>query len=304
MRFLFLLLLVFLLTGNGVLAQDSVRRDSMTKPVVIQSQNAGTKWGVLLPPTEFLKSGAQQAYLKKLGQYPQWISQTPLWVVEAKKSFSDRTAEFYLLVLLLGILGLIRANWPRYFHNLWRAFWQGGTSSPALRTQLEDATQPAVLMNLLFALTGGAYIYYLSRLYGRTAVEGSPAGTLVILIGGVALVYIFKWAAIQASGWAFGVKNLTGSYLFNVFLINKVMTMALLPLTILLAFAAPQWAIPVAAVSFALVAALVLLRYIRAWPTLRAFFNNSHFHFLTYFCASEILPLAVLTKLLLPFLGR
>ncbi len=281
-----------------------MRRDSITRPPVAQVQNAGTKWGVQLPPANQLKSSSKQAYLKQLALHPQWDAAYPTWAVERQKPFTDRTAEFYLLLLLVGILGFIRSAWPRYFHNLWRAFWQGGTSSPALRNQLEDAPQPALLMNGLFVLTGGAYVYYLSALYGGAPLGSSPARALAILIGGIAVVYIFKWAAIRASGWAFGVKSLTSSYLFNVFLISKVMAMGLLPLTIVLAFAETQWAVPAAAVSLAFITALLLLRYVRSWPTLRAFFSNSHFHFLTYFCASEILPLAILTKLLLPYLGR
>ena len=305
MRFLsFLLLLLLLFAGKRVVAQDTVRQDSVVKAAVVPPQNAGTKWGVLLPPKTVLRAGAQQAFWAKIGQHPQWDSLYPTWSVEKEKSFTDRTAEFYLLLLLVGILGMIRANWPRYFHNLWRAFWQGTAPSPALRSQLEDAGQPALLMNGLFALTGGAYIYYLARLYTQSPISDSPAIAMGSLVASVGLVYLFKWAAIQASGWAFGVKSITGSYLFNVFLINKIMAIMLLPFILLLAFGSKTWSAPVAGISVVLVAGLLLLRYIRSWPMLRAFFSNSHFHFLTYFCASEILPLAILTKLLLPFLGR
>ncbi len=299
---LFLFFLVLLFAGKALFAQDSVRQTPASKTTA--AQTAGARWGTSLPAKSVLQGGAQKTFRQKLEQHPQWEAAYPTWAVEQEKPFTDRTTEFYLLLLLLGILGLIRAGWPRYFHNLWRAFWQGTASSPALRSQLEDAGQPALLMNILFALTGGAYIYYLARLYTRSPVSDSPAVAIGALVAGLGMVYFFKWAAIQASGWAFGVQALTGSYLFNVFLVNKIMAIVLLPFTLLLAFGGPAWAAPAGGISVVLVAGLLLLRYIRSWPTLRAFFSNSHFHFLTYFCASEILPLAILTKLLLPFLGR
>ena len=74
--------------------------------------------------------------------------------------------------------------------------------------------------------------------------------------------------------------------------------MVLLPFVLLIAFAAPVYAGPALVVSGVLIALLFVSRYIRSWQVFGSFFQFSKFHFFTYLCASEILPLAVLMKLL------
>ena len=74
--------------------------------------------------------------------------------------------------------------------------------------------------------------------------------------------------------------------------------MVLLPFVLLIAFAAPVYAGPALIVSAVLIALLFVSRYIRSWQVFGSFFQFSKFHFFTYLCASEILPLAVLMKLL------
>jgi hypothetical protein len=92
------------------------------------------------------------------------------------------------------------------------------------------------------------------------------------------------------------MQNVTDNYLFNVFLVNKILAIALLPFTIFLAFPNPIWASYLLMTSVILIAASFIVRYIQSWKVSSASFKLSKFHFFTYLCASEILPLAVLIK--------
>jgi Na+-translocating ferredoxin:NAD+ oxidoreductase RnfD subunit len=104
--------------------------------------------------------------------------------------------------------------------------------------------------------------------------------------------------AVRFSGWAFRVEGVTEHYLFNVFLINKILAMILIPFIIILAFADAEVAKQMIVVSFLVGGLLLLNRYIRSWQVFGSFFQYSKFHFFMYLCASELLPLAVLMKLL------
>jgi Na+-translocating ferredoxin:NAD+ oxidoreductase RnfD subunit len=119
-----------------------------------------------------------------------------------------------------------------------------------------------------------------------------------MLIAGTGIIYLAKYAAVRFSGWAFRVEGITEHYLFNVFLINKVLGVTLVPFIIILAFADPSWAHQVVFISFIAAGVLILNRYIRSWQIFGSFFQYSKFHFFMYLCASELLPLAVLMKLL------
>ncbi len=262
-------------------------------------QTVDSLYGVALPPVEVRQQRGQTAFLERLHAHPQWDPAHAEVVVQPKHLFRDRTADFFFLLLIGLLLGFVRFTNPRYFSLLWRAFYHPTHTSQVLRDQLDADALPNAGMNILFACTTGAYLYTLLRLYNPESNFGQYPSAVVlgVLMLGVGLIYGFKWLAIRFSGWAFGVSALTGQYLFNVYLINKILAILLLPFVFVLAFADPQWAHIVVILSFLVVAALVVMRYTRSWMALRNFFANSRFHFITYFCASEILPLAVLTKL-------
>jgi hypothetical protein len=214
-------------------------------------------------------------------------------------SSTDRTPDFYLLLFLCLLLGLIRFSDSRYFTMLWRAFLNPTLSNRQLKDQLQGAGLSNLLMNIFFTMVGGAYIYYVVKVFTPQRSNVIPASLfLVLLIAGMMLIYISKYAVVKFSGWAFRVEGITEHYLFNVFLINKILSIILIPFIIILAFASTVWLQPVVIVSFAVIAILLINRYVRSWQVFGSFFEYSRFHFFTYLCASELLPLAVLMKLL------
>lgn len=219
--------------------------------------------------------------------------------IEHERPPGDRTADFYLLLALCVMLGLIRTSDPRYFTNLFKAFRNITLSNRQLKEQLQGALLPNMLMNIFFTIVAGAYTYYIVRYFTPQRREViAPSLLLMMLIAGMMIIYLAKYAAVRFSGWAFRVEGITDHYLFNIFLINKIIAILLLPFIILLAFAGPVWTEPVAVVSFILTGILLVNRYTRSWQVFGSFFQYSKFHFFMYLCASELLPLAVLMKLL------
>lgn len=212
---------------------------------------------------------------------------------------ADHTADFYLLLFLCLLLGAIRFSDAHYFGVLLRSF-RNPSGSRHFKEQIQSATVSNFLMNLFFGVVAGSFIFYAGRLIdiGRQNTYESRL-MLLILIGGMLGIYLVKYFVIRFSGWAFRVEAITDQYLFNVFLINKVIGILLLPFTILLAFARPEWVAPVIIISLLSVGVLLINRYTRSWQVFGSFFQYSRFHFFTYLCASEILPMAVLVKILL-----
>ncbi len=219
--------------------------------------------------------------------------------IELPHVMVSKTADFYLLLFLCLMLGLIRFMDTRYFINLWRAFWNPTLSNRQLKEQIQGSGLPNFLMNVFFTIAGGAYIYYIVKFFTPVHSGVIPPSLLIImLIAGTGLIYLTKYAAVRFSGWAFRVEGITEHYLFNVFLINKVLGITLIPFIIILAFADHEWAQQVVIISFIISGILLLNRYFRSWQVFGSFFQYSKFHFFMYLCASELLPLAVLMKLL------
>lgn len=214
------------------------------------------------------------------------------------REMDNKTADFYFLLFLCLLLGLIRVIDPKYFISLWRAFRNPTLSNRQLKDQLGGGFS-SLLMNIFFAMTAGVYIYYLIKLFVPQRTGNIPPSLLIIMLtAGVMAIYAVKYLVIRFSGWAFKVEGITEHYIFSVFLINKIIGVVLLPFTLLIAFSDPEISGPAIIVSLSLIGLLLINRYTRSWQVFGSFFQYSKFHFFTYLCASEVLPLAVLMKLL------
>jgi uncharacterized protein DUF4271 len=266
----------------------------------LQAKVDPAKYGIAsFPDSIYLRQAGRDAAEKAIATFPLMASTHIISDIETPHEMVSQTADFYLLLSLCLLLGLIRFMDTRYFLNLWRAFWNPTLSNRQLKEQLQGSGLPNLLMNVFFAFAGGAYIYYVVKFFTPQHSGVIPPSLLIImLIAGTGLIYLAKYAAVRFSGWAFRVEGITEHYLFNVFLINKVLGITLVPFIIVLAFADHQWAAEVVIISFLVAGILLLNRYIRSWQVFGSFFQYSKFHFFMYLCASELLPLAVLMKLL------
>jgi len=219
--------------------------------------------------------------------------------IQPVRYFEWQTLDFYFIVLLCLFLGVIRAIDHKYFNSLWLALANRSLSSGKIQDQLENAGLPDLLMNCFFTIVFGLYVYFILRYFVPNHQFRLPHVFLIgILVVGTGLIYIMKYLSIRISGWAFRVESITEQYLFNVFLLNKIIAVVLMPFVIFIAFGADKWRFEMIVVSFVAVGLLLLMRYVRSWQVFEAFLQYSKFHFFLYLCASELLPLAVLIKLL------
>jgi hypothetical protein len=124
---------------------------------------------------------------------------------------------------------------------------------------------------------------------------------LALCIVGIGIVYFVKYIALKFTGWVTGKSDVVSTYIFIIFLINKIIGILLLPVTIVLAFSTIQLKIIIAILSLLFVALMLLMRYFRAYGLLQNKLNVSRFHFALYIAAIEIIPLMVLYKSLVLF---
>ncbi len=259
-----------------------------------------SKYGVLaIADTNAVSAGVKRMGDSMIYKHPMMVTKNIISDIEVPIKIKSQTADFYLLLLLCLMLGVIRFVDERYFFNLWLAFWNPTLSNRQLKDQIQSAGLPNFLMNLFFTIAEGAYLYYVVKFFTPHPSGVIPPSLLIfLLIMGTALIYGAKYAAVRFSGWAFRMEGVTDHYLFNVFLINKILAITLVPFIIILAFANHDVAQQMVVISFIVSGILLLNRYIRSWQVFGSFFQYSKFHFFMYLCASEILPLAVLMKLL------
>ena len=98
--------------------------------------------------------------------------------------------------------------------------------------------------------------------------------------------------------------EVTNTYIFIIFLINKILGIVLLPFIVVMAFSVPVL-IKVSALTAILFTVLMfLLRFFRSYGLLQNQLKISHAHFIMYIVGIEIVPVLLIYKGLVLLLSK
>jgi hypothetical protein len=286
--FLFLLLPALLLAQTNDTA-ITVKKDSIIKavtithPVVLSYDSALRK---ILHENIFLNTTAK-----------------PVAMQNRVKHQPTDDLLFYVLVSILLILSVLSFSYSQYFNNLFRVFSNVPLRQGQLTDQLLQAKLPSLLFNILFTITGGIYIYLLFKYYH--AVPNSKTVSLMLFcIVLLSIIYLGKFLSLKFTGWLTGYTEVTNTYLFVIFLINKIAGILLLPFIIIMAFSDSGLVSSSVAVSLLFICLLIILRFYRSFGLLKHQLKISSFNFFVYIIGLEVVPLLLIYKSLLILLNK
>ena len=278
--------------------KDSIRskKDTIIKKVTKPAPPDTTIIRDTLPtikdtlPSRFTDSVSQKTVVDSLVKSETKIS--------SRKTFTGKELLFYYLVFLFLLFGLLREAFPKYFFDLFRVFFRTTLKQKQVREQLLQSTLPSILMNGFFVLTAGMYINFL-LVYFRFSISGNF--WLQYLYCGLSLccIYLVKFIGLKISGWIFNIKGATESYIFIVFIVNKILGILLLPFLVLLAFTTGNFYQAVIVLSWIGVGLLYCYRFFLTYGTVRNEIKLNPFHFILYLAAFELIPLLLIYKMLL-----
>lgn len=205
---------------------------------------------------------------------------------------------FYFLISLVLYIALMRLFFYKYMNTMFTLFFRATLRQQQLREQLLQAPLPALLMNIFFVLSVATYCTLVARQHGVYFTD-SFWTTLMYGVLLIAFVYLVKFIFLNMVGWIFGITHVTDTYIFIVFLINKMIGIFLLPFIAMLAFPVPTLASVVLTVSYILMGGMLFYRFIISYRPVRTEIKLNRFHFFLYLCAFEIAPLLLIYKVLL-----
>lgn len=275
--------------------QDSLRiaKDSLARRDSLET--------IRLNKLTAAKIAAIQTLLKQNKQFR--FGAAPQKRLISERQSASRDTLFYFLCGLVLYFAILKLAFSKYLSNLFTLFFRVTMRQNQIRDQLLQTPLPSLLLNILFALSGGMY---LNLVLFHFKMNPDPAFWLSFswCVGIVSLLYLGKMLILTTMGWIFNVRNATNTYLFIVFLVNKMIGMFLLPFLFILAFPHPAIISGMITLSFILVIALFFYRFIISYRPIRSEINVGRLHFIIYLCAFEIAPLLLIYKVLLIFLER
>lgn len=271
------------LSGSSLIAQDSIS----LRPI------RDTGWR--------LKPGIplQQQILD---QHP-WLGfdSKPEIYKEEIRQFNGKELIFYVLIGLLIVYGLFRQAFPKYFNDLLRVFFRTTIKQRQVREQMIQTPLPSLLLNGLFVISAGMYLSFILQYFNMSPAQNFWLMTFYCIIG-LSGIYLVKFLGLKFSGWLFNMKESAESYIFIVFITNKMVGIVLLPFLVLLAFGQGALYAVSLTLSWCVIGCIYIYRFILTYTTIRNQIKLNPFHFFLYLLAFEIAPLLLVYKGLLLFL--
>jgi hypothetical protein len=207
---------------------------------------------------------------------------------------------FTIFILVIALLAYLRTNYRKYFHQISSAFLNSNLASQIVRDENVLVQRASALLSVVFNLTAALLLYLISIHYGWT-MDGIGTGFIRFMIFAllVSAVYAGKFVLLKFFGWLFGLQREMSAYIFNVFLINNVLGIFLLPVIALLAFSGYMNAGWVFVLCISIIAMAYVYRVVRGFIIALSGGTHTPAYLFLYICALEIAPLLVLIKIIL-----
>jgi hypothetical protein len=217
-----------------------------------------------------------------------------------RKVFKGKELLFYVITALVIIFALLKLAFAKYFTDLFRVFFRTTLKQRQIKEQLMQTPLPSLMFNGFFVASAGLYANLLLHYFNFTPVNNFWLLYLYCCLG-LSIIYLVKFVGLIICGWLFNMKKAADSYIFIVFIINKVIGISLLPFLGLLGFTDGVMYSVALVLSWCCVGGLLLYRFILGFAAIRNEVRFNLFHFFLYLCAFEIAPLLLIYKLLLFF---
>ena len=210
---------------------------------------------------------------------------------------------FYLLTLMLFYFAVVKLFFGKYLANLLTLFFRASMRQQQLREQVLQSPFPSLLLNNLFVISGGLYGAFLLRFYRF----GNPDDFWIYFLYCtvlLAVLYLLKYLLIRMIGWIFNISRTAETYLFVVFMTNKIIGIFLLPFLVLISFSGPVISEIAITLSIIMTCVFYVYRFLGAYSILHKEIKISGLHFILYLCAFEIAPLLLIYKVLVTYLEK
>ena len=223
--------------------------------------------------------------------------------LERSEHADNKDGLFYLIAGFVLLFALLRLIFDKYLENVFAVLFRISLKQKQMREQLIQSPLPSMLLNIFFAISGGIFASFVLQHYGvHFAYE--PWQVILGCILALASIYAVKYLLLKLMGWIFNITEATDTYIFIVFLINKLLGILLIPIIVVMAFSGEPFADISVIIALVIIAVFFLYRYIAAYEPVRREIRVSQVHFMIYLLAFELSPLLLIYKVLLAYIGN
>jgi hypothetical protein len=231
---IFILLILFffveLTSGFGQSLNDSNYQSSPVKIDLLDTLLLSFN----VPPTNY------QELLNQLLTKNKYInfSQKQVFFNHDKKQSRGKEFSFYLISGIILSFGFFKIFYARYFNNIFSVFFNTSLRQNQLTDMLRQSKLASLIFNIFFALISGLYLWLILNHFKLVTEANKKVLLFCVLFVGI--IYIIKFCVVKLLGWVTGMSDAADTYIFVIFLINKITGVILIPFIVLIAFISPR----------------------------------------------------------------
>lgn len=216
-------------------------------------------------------------------------------VIVRKRNDEWKSWMFYLLLGLTVLLVFLRVNYAREFSEVFQIFKPIGINQQIFRDNFGIIKLGTFLLSLNSTIVIGVYFFLIAHHYNFF-----PPFSWLLLVSIIiaSVLLIIRFVIMKIAGSLFPFKKEINFYQFNEVQLNRLIGILLLPFLITITFSPNQIGRLAIGLSFVMVIAIVLFRYLRGFSIGNDYFAKHKFHFIVYICTLEIAPLVIFVKVL------
>ena len=207
------------------------------------------------------------------------------------------TWEIIFMIFMMSFLASINFFWNKKVKQMLRAF--GSITQTNLLMKEENILYRSgiITINILFLLSISFFLFKASVFYGIRFLHGDILSFLQVLVI-VIMIFSVKTLSMRITGVLLKSEELFEKYNFNLFLLNNVLGLTLLPVIICISFFTIINESLFIYIGIAIIILFYLYRVFRGYKISRSEHHVSQLYIILYICTLEILPLVILTKVI------
>lgn len=205
---------------------------------------------------------------------------------------------FLILIFVLGLLTYLRVFYRKNFFQIIAACFNNNLTNQIVRDENLLMQRASVMLNVTFSIIAASYIYLVSIHYDWS-LDGIGTGFIrfVFLALIVSAAFTLKFLILRFCAYLFNLGREMSTYIFNIFIINNLLGIALVPFVALILFGNAIDSTVLIIVAVAVIGIAWLYRIGRGILIAARYPDFSPVYLFLYLCALEIAPLLVLVKL-------
>lgn len=211
-----------------------------------------------------------------------------------------RNPDWFTIVLFIIIAGFtwIRVFYYKILKQLISAFFSNTVSNQIVRDENILVQRASIMLSFVFYLSASLFVYQVSVYFKWDyPILGSGFTRFLIFSLLLAFTYSFKMVLLKGLGELFDIDKPIATYIFNIFLINNIMGLVLLPVVLIIAFVVTDDTGIVIYTGITLIILSFIYRLIRATKIWFTMHKVSFFYLFLYFCTLEFAPLLIIIKI-------